>query len=118
MELLGRQEVWSITYDHALGETASYFFTQIRDHQKLLGRRVDKAHRAAAVEGDHRVRQRRQQHGRIKSDAARCRHRGHAASERAKPAFSSSSRSDRSIPGSPSRDASSPESGRATTTKS
>ena len=23
MELLGRQEVWNITYDHALGETAS-----------------------------------------------------------------------------------------------
>ena len=28
MELLERQEVWSITYDHALGETASWFYTQ------------------------------------------------------------------------------------------
>ena len=26
MELLGRQEVWNITYDHALGETASWFY--------------------------------------------------------------------------------------------
>ena len=39
MELLGRQEVWNITYDHALGETASYFFTQIRDKAKIFGRR-------------------------------------------------------------------------------
>src|SRR4051812_49527005 len=42
----------------------------------------------------------------------------HAASERAKPAFSRSSRSERSTPDSPSREARSPESGRATTTKS
>jgi uncharacterized protein len=42
MELLGRQEVWNITYDHALGETASYFFTQIRDHRKIFGRRCAK----------------------------------------------------------------------------
>lgn len=39
MELLGRQEVWNITYDHALGETASYFFVQIRDNKRLFGRR-------------------------------------------------------------------------------
>ena len=26
MELLGRQEVWNITYNHALGETASWFY--------------------------------------------------------------------------------------------
>ena len=42
MELLGRQEVWNITYDHALGETASYFYTQIRDHAKIFGRRSAK----------------------------------------------------------------------------
>jgi uncharacterized OB-fold protein len=42
MELLGRQEVWNITYDHALGETASYFFTQIRDNRKIFGRRCAK----------------------------------------------------------------------------
>jgi uncharacterized OB-fold protein len=45
MELLGRQEIWNITYDHALGETASYFFTQIRDHRKIFGRRCAKTSR-------------------------------------------------------------------------
>jgi uncharacterized protein len=39
VELLSRQETWNITYDHALGETASYFFTQIRDNAKIFGRR-------------------------------------------------------------------------------
>jgi uncharacterized OB-fold protein len=39
MELLKRQESWNITYNHALGETASWFFVQIRDHAKLYGRR-------------------------------------------------------------------------------
>jgi uncharacterized protein len=39
VELLSRQETWNITYDHALGETASHFFTQIRDHAKIYGRR-------------------------------------------------------------------------------
>jgi len=39
MELLKRQEKWNITYTHALGETASWFFVQIRDHAKLYGRR-------------------------------------------------------------------------------
>jgi hypothetical protein len=38
MELLKRQETWNITYDHALGETASYFFTQIRDTAARLFR--------------------------------------------------------------------------------
>jgi len=42
MELLGRTEVWNITYDHALGETASFFYTQIRDHARILGRRCAK----------------------------------------------------------------------------
>jgi len=45
MELLSRQETWNITYDHALGETASYFFTQIRDNAKLYGRRDAKSGR-------------------------------------------------------------------------
>ena len=39
MELLGRQEVWNITYDHALGETASSFYTRIRDEAAIYGRR-------------------------------------------------------------------------------
>lgn len=39
MELLKRQEVWNITYTHALGETASWFFVQIRDNAKIYGRR-------------------------------------------------------------------------------
>ena len=45
MELLRRQETWNITYDHALGETASFFFTQIRDHAKIFGRREAKSGR-------------------------------------------------------------------------
>ena len=32
MELLKRKESWNIGYEHALGETASWFFVQIRDH--------------------------------------------------------------------------------------
>ena len=39
VELMKRQEVWNITYDHALGETASWFYTQLRDHARLYGRR-------------------------------------------------------------------------------
>lgn len=39
MELLTRTERWNITYQHALGEVASWFFTQIRDHAKIYGRR-------------------------------------------------------------------------------
>lgn len=39
MELMTRQESWNITYRHALGETASYFYTQIRDNKKIFGRR-------------------------------------------------------------------------------
>jgi uncharacterized protein len=39
MELLKRQERWNVTYNHALGETASWFFVQIRDHAKIFGRR-------------------------------------------------------------------------------
>lgn len=42
MELLGRTESWNITYDHALGEIASFFYTQIRDHKRLYGRRCAK----------------------------------------------------------------------------
>jgi uncharacterized protein len=39
MELLTRKERWDITYHHALGEVASWFFVQIRDHKKIVGRR-------------------------------------------------------------------------------
>lgn len=39
MELLKRQETWNITYNHALGETASWFYVQLRDHAKLYGKR-------------------------------------------------------------------------------
>jgi uncharacterized OB-fold protein len=39
MELLKRTETWNITYKHALGETASWFFTQIRDNAEIYGRR-------------------------------------------------------------------------------
>jgi hypothetical protein len=39
MELLERQETWSITYNHALGETASYFYTKIRDEAAIYGKR-------------------------------------------------------------------------------
>ncbi len=45
MELLKRKETWNITYEHALGETASWFFTQIRDNAKLYGRRCAKTGR-------------------------------------------------------------------------
>ena len=39
MELMTRQENWNITYRHALGATASWFYAQIRDHKKIYGRR-------------------------------------------------------------------------------
>jgi uncharacterized OB-fold protein len=39
MELMTRQESWNITYSHALGETASWFYAQIRDNKKIYGRR-------------------------------------------------------------------------------
>ena len=39
MELLKRREAWNITYNHALGETASWFYVQIRDNAKIYGRR-------------------------------------------------------------------------------
>jgi uncharacterized OB-fold protein len=45
MELLKRQEAWNITYEHALGETASWFFVQIRDNAKIYGRRCAKSGR-------------------------------------------------------------------------
>src|SRR3954470_13901448 len=45
MELLGRQETWNITYDHALGETASWFYTRIRDEAAIYGRRCAKTGR-------------------------------------------------------------------------
>ena len=45
MELLERQEVWNITYHHALGETASWFYTRIRDEATIYGRRCAKTGR-------------------------------------------------------------------------
>ena len=39
MELMTRNEAWTSTYRHALGETASYFYTEIRDNKKIFGRR-------------------------------------------------------------------------------
>lgn len=45
MELLKREESWNISYQHALGETASWFFTELRDHGKLYGRRCPKSGR-------------------------------------------------------------------------
>ena len=45
MELMTRTEQWNITYKHALGETASWFFTQIRDNKKIFGRRDPKSNR-------------------------------------------------------------------------
>jgi uncharacterized protein len=45
MELMTRTENWNITYKHALGETASWFFTQLRDNQEIYGRRDPKSGR-------------------------------------------------------------------------
>lgn len=45
MELLTRKEVWNITYTHALGETASRFFVELRDNKKILGKRDAKSGR-------------------------------------------------------------------------
>lgn len=45
MELMTRTEKWNITYKHALGETASYFFQQLRDNKQIFGRRDPKSNR-------------------------------------------------------------------------
>jgi uncharacterized protein len=45
MELLKRRESWNINYNHALGETASWFYVQIRDHAKIYGKRDGKSGR-------------------------------------------------------------------------
>lgn len=45
MTLLRRTESWNITYDHALGETASTFFTRLRDNAEIYGRRCAKTKR-------------------------------------------------------------------------
>jgi len=45
MELIKRKESWNIGYDHALGETASYFFAQVRDNAQIYGRRDPKSGR-------------------------------------------------------------------------
>ena len=48
MELMTRHETWNITYRHALGETASFFFANIRDHKKIYGRRCGHTGRVLA----------------------------------------------------------------------
>ena len=45
MKLMKRKESWNISYDHALGETASYFFAQVRDNAQIYGRRDPKSGR-------------------------------------------------------------------------
>ncbi len=45
MELLKRREAWNITYTHALGETASWFYVQVRDNAKIYGKRCAKTGR-------------------------------------------------------------------------
>src|SRR3546814_6923559 len=45
MEFLKRTENWNITYEHALGETASWFYTKIRDDAEIYGRRCPKSGR-------------------------------------------------------------------------
>lgn len=45
MELMTRTEQWNITYKHALGETASWFFQQLRDNKQIYGRRDAKSGR-------------------------------------------------------------------------
>ncbi|MFG1359161.1 Zn-ribbon domain-containing OB-fold protein [Xanthobacter pseudotagetidis] len=45
MELMTRTEQWNITYRHALGETASHFFVELRDNARLYGRRCAKSKR-------------------------------------------------------------------------
>ncbi|MGE0230686.1 MAG: Zn-ribbon domain-containing OB-fold protein [Flavobacteriaceae bacterium] len=45
MELLKRKEDWKITYTHALGEVASWFYVQLRDNAKIYGRRCAKSGR-------------------------------------------------------------------------
>ena len=54
MELLSRKEVWNITYNHALGETASWFYAQIRDNAKIYGRRSAQSGRDASELLGHR----------------------------------------------------------------
>jgi uncharacterized protein len=48
MELMTRNETWNITYRHALGETASFFFANIRDNKKIYGRRCGHTGRVLA----------------------------------------------------------------------
>jgi uncharacterized protein len=48
MELMTRHETWNITYRHALGETASFFFANIRDNKKIYGRRCGHTGRVLA----------------------------------------------------------------------
>ena len=45
MQFLKRTENWNITYEHALGETASWFYTKIRDDAEIYGRRCPESGR-------------------------------------------------------------------------
>ncbi|MCG2775375.1 MAG: OB-fold domain-containing protein [Desulfobacterales bacterium] len=37
-EMIKRKEVWNITYEHSIGETASHFFNEIIRNRQLVGR--------------------------------------------------------------------------------
>lgn len=37
-EVIKRREAWNIVYEHSIGETASYFFNEIKQKRRLLGR--------------------------------------------------------------------------------
>jgi len=45
MEWMKRTERWDITYEHALGETASWFYAKIRDEAQIYGRRCPESGR-------------------------------------------------------------------------
>ena len=44
-KILSRIEKWELTYTHSMGETASHFFHEIRNHRRLVGRLAPKAGR-------------------------------------------------------------------------
>jgi uncharacterized OB-fold protein len=44
-EIKTTQEKWDITYNHSLGETASYFFEQLRDNKKIYGKKCNSCER-------------------------------------------------------------------------
>jgi len=36
---------WDLTYDHAIGPTASHFFDEVKEHQRILGKRCSDCER-------------------------------------------------------------------------